>query len=356
MVVLDCTGIRGRVREDLFMPSRDRLRNCHEKQAFETALERYLHEHEELDRLNRQRREDQLRGRLADDRPLSEALKNVIDSSPELRSLFRLGSRIPALGAPGDRPQPFVGVRFPTFFRPQQQLEPGRLVEIKCPLGDAARVRFVTDAENDYFTRAIHPGEIAVSPPELFARIHLHDGRALLVLNCPEESPVGTAVDITVEITDPSRTAPFKHELRIEITEPHEPCEREHDDPRPRSGSLSLPKIVEVTQEQWEQEEFGPESGLAIHNDIDGGLVAMVNIDNEHLRRMLERTSDGDRDLVRKQFTYGLVLAGVSLWQEYSDHEDCDEIVRTTTKAIARVLLPTITVLGRLEQDILELA
>jgi hypothetical protein len=254
----------GQVREDLFMPSRDRLRICHEKQAFENALEKYLAEHEELDRLNRQRREEELSGRLADDRPLSDALKNVIDSSPELRNLFRLGARIPAQGAPGDRPEPFVGAKFPTFFRPQQQAEPGTLVEIKCPLGDSARVRFVTDADNEYFTRADQPGTITVSYPNLFARIHLHDGRALLVLNCPADSPVGTTVDFAVEVTDPSRKTPFTHNLRIEITEPRERHEREHDDPRPRSGALSLPKIVEVTQEQWEEEDFGPESGLAI--------------------------------------------------------------------------------------------
>jgi hypothetical protein len=46
------------------------------------------------------------------------------------------------------------------------------------------------------------------------------------------------------------------------------------------------------------------------------------------------------------------VLAGVSLWQEYSQHDECDEIIRTTTKAIARVLLPTIGVLGKLEHEL----
>ena len=82
MAVLDCTQIPPRVREDLFMPSRDRLRVCDPKQAFEIALEAYLGDHEELHRLNAQRREEELRGRLADDRPLTEALKNVIEVRP----------------------------------------------------------------------------------------------------------------------------------------------------------------------------------------------------------------------------------------------------------------------------------
>jgi len=59
MIVVNCTDIPSRIREDLFMPSRDRLRECAEKRAFETALETYLIDHEELHRLNLQRREEE---------------------------------------------------------------------------------------------------------------------------------------------------------------------------------------------------------------------------------------------------------------------------------------------------------
>ena len=117
IVVLDCTQIPARVREDLFMPSRDRLRVCDPKQAFETALEAYVGDHEELQRLNAQRREEELRDRLADDQPLTEALKSVIRSSPELRNLFQTGVRIPATNVCGMRDDPFAGVKFPTYFR-----------------------------------------------------------------------------------------------------------------------------------------------------------------------------------------------------------------------------------------------
>src|SRR4051794_16899092 len=41
-----------------------------------------------------------------------------------------------------------------------------------------------------------------------------------------------------------------------------------------------------------------------------------------------------------------VVLAGVSLWREFDDREDKDERIRAATSAIARVLLPTITVPG----------
>jgi hypothetical protein len=48
-----------------------------------------------------------------------------------------------------------------------------------------------------------------------------------------------------------------------------------------------------------------------------------------------------------------LVLCGVSLWQEYGQEENGDELIRSATKAIARVILPMILVLGSLDQQLI---
>ena len=77
--------------------------------------------------------------------------------------------------------------------------------------------------------------------------------------------------------------------------------------------------------------------------------MAKVNADNRYLKATLARTKVDDRDLVRKRFVYGLVLAGVSLWQEYKDRDDRDEMVSMASKAVARVLLATTTVLSAIE-------
>jgi hypothetical protein len=107
-----------------------------------------------------------------------------------------------------------------------------------------------------------------------------------------------------------------------------------------------------VDEDGWEAEEFDAESGLAMQPDIDGGLVAKVNVANAHLRRTLERTPESDWDLTRKRFIYGLVLAGVSLWRQFEEREERDELVRESTAALARVLLPVICVLGALEEGL----
>lgn len=89
-----------------------------------------------------------------------------------------------------------------------------------------------------------------------------------------------------------------------------------------------------------------------MQRDVDGGLVAKVNVANEHLRRTLARTPEEDRELMRKRYVYGLVLNGVSLWKEFAEREDGEELIRTASSAVARVILPTILVLGRLEPEL----
>jgi hypothetical protein len=352
MVVLNCTDVPARVREDLFMPSRDRLRECAAKQAFEEALERYLADHEELARLNLRRREEELRGRLADDRPLTDALKRVIDNSPELRALFKLGVQVTTPTQPGDKTEPFQGLRFPTYFRPERPPAQGQDWIIDCPLSGEVRVRFLTDAANDYFTRTSEPGVLTVTPAVVFGRALLHDGRAMLVLRCPPRTAIGTELDIGVEITDPSRTEPFRHVLTLRITEAKPKKDTEKNNPPSKSGALALPKIVEIGEDAWTAEDFGPATGLVMQLDIDGSLLAKVNVANEHLKRALFHVPETDWDVTRKRFIYGLVLAGVSLWKEFDDREDKDDLVQGATAAIARVLLPTITVLGSLDDCI----
>jgi len=353
LVVLNCTDIPARVREDLFMPSRDRLRECAAKVAFDHALESFLADHQELKRLNLQRREDELRGRLADDKPLTEALKSVIDSSPELKDLFGQGVQLPNSEEPGDTNEPFVGRKFPTFFRLATPPPDGETTIIDCPAGREGRVRFLTDAANDYFTRNEDPGTVTVFPTGLFSRILLRDGRAVLVLKPSETARPGMIFDVHVEVTDPSRQEPFGHILKLRMVDPRQKPDRPSSPPKHQASALALPKVIEVDETGWDDEGFGPESGLSMQRDVDGGLVAKVNVANDHLKRTLLRTPDADRDLMRKRFVYGLVLSGVSLWKEYAEEENEDELIRSATKAVARVLLPMILVLGSLEHELI---
>ena len=348
MIVLDCSSIPPRVREDLFMPSRDRLRNCSAKSAFENSLEDYLSEHEELAALNLRRREDELKGRLADDKPLSEALKNVINSSPELKDLFQFGTTVPTSDVAGDEKDEYEGLKFPTYFKTKKEFADGERIQIPCEKGKRCKLPFLTDAENEYFNRDDQPGTISISNQDIFEKIRLHNGRSTLTLSCPPKAKVDDEFEFEFEVTDPNRTEPFSFQCTLLAIEEKETADSDSDSDPPSSGALALPKVVEICEADWEEVGFDAESGLTLQNDIDGGLLAKVNIDNCHLHSSLAKRSPSDHDMIRKQFVYGLVLVAVSLWQEYSEHDERDDLIRTATKAHARVILPSISVLGAL--------
>lgn len=155
-----------------------------------------------------------------------------------------------------------------------------------------SRVRFVTDAANDYFERTSDPGHIQVRPATLFNRIRLRDGCASVILQCPERACVGAVIEVAIEVTDSSQEKPFSHVVRLLVTEERLPGESTNDPPKPQSGGLALPRVITIEERDWEGEEFGPDSGLSMQFDIDGGLVAKVNIDNIHLKQCLLRTRE----------------------------------------------------------------
>ena len=352
MVVLNCTDIPPRVREDLFMPSRDRLREGYAQRAIEDAMEQFLADHVALQRLNRERREKELRDRLSDDQPLTDALKDVIDSSPELRSLFGTGEQVEVESEVGEEVVDFTGLKFPTFFRLAEPTPLGEAAVVQCPVDRSVRILFETDAVNDYFSRGDDPGSLLTQPEGVLCRMFLRNGRANLVVRCPEGRSPGDQLSLYVEVNDPNRTSPFVHRIQMQVVEPAIRTERNtgvENRPPSQSGALALPTIMEIEEDKWEAEEFGPESGLSIMRDVDAGLVAKVNVANRYLKAAKLRAAADDRDLIQKRFVYGLVLAGVSLWQECKDRDDCDELIRLSSKATARVLLPTISVLGALE-------
>lgn len=94
LVILDCSAIDGVMREELFMNSRDRLRNNALSKRLEDELESLLKEDSALKALRNRRREEDLENQLSDDKPLAEALEEILKRSPTLEKLFLQGKRL----------------------------------------------------------------------------------------------------------------------------------------------------------------------------------------------------------------------------------------------------------------------
>lgn len=156
IVLVDCTALPQTVREDVFLASRDRMRDCPEKKLLEAAIIDYLKDHQGLREANARRREARLMSQTEED--TIHVLQGLINSDPTLASLFSKGENIRVPQGQLPEKVSYVGKKFPTFFKLHKEPQ-GGLIK-KCPINRAVRVEYETDAENSYFSRSTDPGEL----------------------------------------------------------------------------------------------------------------------------------------------------------------------------------------------------
>ena len=95
LVVVDCSRISGRRKEDLFMNSRDRMEQGEFLKAIQNALASILRSDPDLRELSAQRRSEDLESKLKDSKPFEEVLRSILQKSPSLATLFGGTGRLP---------------------------------------------------------------------------------------------------------------------------------------------------------------------------------------------------------------------------------------------------------------------
>ncbi len=320
LVLVDCTAMNEHVREDFFMASRDRVRRNEVYTQIEHKLAENLRDHPGLQELNQRRRQQELEQHLNEEAPL-DVFQKLLNSDPTLSSLFGEGDRLATSTGPSNNTPPFVGRKFPTFFR----LKSPKESQIKgCPINKTCRVEFETDATNDYFKRADSPGELIIDPPNLLEHSHLWNGRFETRFSMPWNAEVGTQVLVTVTVNDVSRVNPFvcTFTLKAEPEVPDDPLsgptgnpQRPYPNGRQRRVVLAPPKPREVRKEEWEKYDppFTKYDALRVKSDGQEGYDYFLNIDNVFLINELSRAKEVDKPLIKFWFTWGLVLAAVGI-------------------------------------------
>ena len=384
LVAVDCSEISARAREELFMNSRDRIAHCDLRNDLEKELERILRTHPGLCDLRERRRREEVEARVAEDKPLEEVLRSLLNTNPSLALLLRDGRRMrnpfrPRSEDPVD--QPFIGKRYPSYFQFKGK-KAGEKLKRECQVGKPVRIEFETDVENGYFSRDVDQGtfELAAntSAGPLQVKdysLSLNEGIATLNISLPASLEEGEAVSFVAEVNDQTQIEPFTNEfsllLAAQTTKPPGPPSP------PKVPGLRLPKVIEVYQNEWKVFDFDRHTALRIKSapvsqgSRQGDVVAVydffVNLDNLHLKTFLKDQDKLDEvgvRLVRSQFKYGLVLLGLALLRQDSDNQsapghdsqlngeellDVESQVETFTEAAAAVLLPVIRSLAELE-------
>ena len=391
LVIVDCSEINSRAREDLFMNSRDRLADCDLRNQIEEELENLLKNHPGLKVLRERRRREEIEAKVADDKPLEEALRSLIAKSPHLSSLFLKGERLSNPFRPkqvGSNDQQFQGKKHPTYFRFKGKKQ-GARINRECHINGRCRIPFETDVENEYFSRDLERGEFSLVMESNAgtkdvddSTLTLQNGIANLTLRLPTNCTEGDQLRFIATTNDPTLVQPFVNRFQIKVmgeAKPHGGSKKRRNPPGSQKGKerelpsgISLPEVIEVTEKEWEKHSFDAHTGLeakhAGEEDSPDVYDFYINVDNIHLKNFLklETGVDGNEaKLVRAQFKYGLVLLGLAIINQDAmqkgngtgnvilnkspEANDVEESVKIFSRAAAAVLLPVIRSLSALD-------
>jgi hypothetical protein len=348
IVTVDCTNLPQLVREDLFMNSRDRMRECDERFALENSLYEYLKEHPGLREINARRRQQRISS--AGQKEVADVIKNLLRNDPTLAALFGVGEQIRVPTGPVREPTEYVGRQFPTYFRIRNEPRAGLIK--RCPRNHTCRVEFETDANNDYFSRINDPGHIEIIGAPTFLSHHLWNGKAVLRFSVPAVSNPGDRLGIRVIVNDISRVDPIESQFSIEVEPDAPPYEPGGPTREPSVTLFAIPNIIEVRRSEWHLHNFNEKSALKINISEDETLDLFVNMDNLYLLNEIAKRRTMDPEVLKHWFKYGLFLLAMGiLYQERQKASSMEEVdkqkINEITEGLAVTIIPIISQLGR---------
>ena len=372
LVLVDCSTMNGRYREDLFMNSRDRIRDNELSKKIEDGLSDVIKNHQGLRALKERRRREEIH-QIEDSGSLQQVLESVIRTSPSFATLFGFGNMMgnPFRMMETGPEMRFVGKPFPTYFNIRSN-RPGTAFRRECPINTRFRITFETDAANDYFDRQVDPGLFSLSveghglPPDY--SLNLVNGAATLTASLPGGVKEGEKLLYVADVSDIDHPLPLSNRCEITVAAPTKPRSGGGKPGKTRTGKgspglgreeaarLALPRIVHVYQTDWDRHDFDKSSALKVIQEGDEGITDdpqsspytfYVNMDNQYLQLEMKQKK-GDITRVRKHWEYGLVLIGLSFIKDRNAHEEMDkdeslgEFIGRCTRALAPVVIPLV--------------
>lgn len=364
LIHVDCTNMIPDFRDELFMASRDRLKDGDEAKELKALLVKNLTKSKLQDLYKHRKDNLSLEGDDAND-----ILRNIakgLSLNKELMNLIQQTFKLdipPKEKAKDNKKEknkeekkekdeiPFQPKRFPTAFRLKNSNEGTNTVKI--PENGEKIVRFETDVENHYFDRVEEPGELKIAilnftpnkkqggkqggmpkePSELITinETSPNNGTIKIYMNPSQEVKVGDAFEVKVTLTNPGND--FDQFLMVKIVEPDQPKghKSEKTDTDEPAG---LPPYILVYKEQHENaKSFEDLEAAAIsmdystimHPDMENDKLEkiFINMDSTVLKsykskfRTEDQLKTADRRYITSVYFHTLMLFAITKQKQY---------------------------------------
>ncbi|QED39135.1 hypothetical protein FK178_13340 [Antarcticibacterium arcticum] len=319
LIHVDCTDLKYNFRKELFMASRDRLKDGDETQFLRSYLSTQLSKKDgRLADIEKRRKQavdidtssntGDLLKNFTKNMPLDSDLLKLLNQTFKL-DIKSKEKKKPLNGKSHPKPEeiPFKPERFPTMFKLNANNDSTTPVT-KIPLNGEKTIKFSTDVENEYFDRNDEPGDLKISvlgtrnneteggnapgepkaPTDLFniVKSSPNKGTIKISLNPKDTLQVGDAVQVKVDLTAPG--GDFSEIFWVKISEkeqPKEKIEKKEDD----SENLGLPQLVFMYEQPNEEDNKaaswdGVEEATGLN--VDYKTVMIPEAEGDTLKRI----------------------------------------------------------------------
>lgn len=284
LIDVDCTKMNYNFRKELFMASRDRLKQGDETNELREYLRKKLVK-SKLDEHNKRRKEsiglesedtDELIKNFAKNLPKDSDLFKLLQNTLKLDEKKKEIKKEPSPSKPANEKQekPFKPERFPSFFKLFNN--PDKNKPINVPVGGEKTLKFETDVEDHYFDRSEEPGDLEISVLNVkrnetkggnkpgegkditdlinIVKSSPNKGTIKITVNPNTELRTGDEIEIKASLIGPGLTS-HDEILIIKIVAQDGKVEKVPEPPQDDFENMGLPQMIKVPKEQWEHLE-----------------------------------------------------------------------------------------------------
>lgn len=380
LVTLEFSQTSYQFLHQIFMNSRDRLRDSEENKIIQDNLAEIIKNNPGLRAAREKRIQQRANLNIKENKSFQDAIEKIIKQSKALTNILAFGNRIAnpfsQIVVPLNNVD-YEGKRFPTFFKTSKEYaeDKPRLSEQKRVI----RVEFETDASNDYFSRDDDKGNFELYlDGELtsYKTISLYDGKAFLNIDINENFSIGSKYKFTCKISDVDKPEPLEESFWIKISPYKEskggpsPKERKKPNPEDDKGKkeikthsgLNIPDIKAVNKDEWGDYDMDAYSGLVVqYQSEEKGYVYRVNAENIYLLNEIKNNKKVEPRILISKYALALSFIGLSILQAHENEANEDEdfviqdYIKKVTSQISLVILPIVNSLGIDNKDLLDI-
>ena len=365
LIHVDCTELKYPFRRELFMASRDRLKQSTEATYLRKKLGDSLKTGQLKDIYKKRKNQpfydrtddESLLKEIAENLPFDKAMQDLIKQTLELDAKGK--RKKPSPPEPKPSPEPFEGKRYPSFIRIKNH-RCNDTPTVMIPKGDSKTLQFESDVNDDYFDRANDPGGLELTImsytpndetggdqrgtvndiSEIFSIIRRspQNGKIRVVFEPTRDVEVDDEIEVRADLLSSAEPdGALSTMFWVKITEPQE---KRKPHPKPeREEKLGLPEVVRVYRQPngkdgittWDDlEKRGTvfDHAVVMHPEVEGDMLEKIciNMDSGTLKRFVSKRRNpteeqrelADREYLTRVYWHTLFLYAISRGRNYA--------------------------------------